>query len=233
MCAFDYFVSIQFKFDATEFQKQFRERVARSKRTLPEICNHTAYIIAGIAFKRMKKAHRSEIEKLGVAGYRVFAKSGKRLKNRKILYNTAGPMRSIYVAGLRAKGIDPRSMKPGEISANVIKALSARLKSIGFLAVGLLPIIKKFAYATGNKPEAGGDVKQKGRAKGSATVAKDGWAPTAQFEHGSLTTKGQTSAASSRAVEYASDAIGRAFDEQAREWESYAAKKLNESLHNP
>lgn len=221
------------RFENERFLKAFRERVARSKSALPVVVNRAAYQVAKEAVDEVERADRTKIEALGVAAYRVLTKATKNnparfLKKAKIVYGNAAQIRmgAIYAAKLREKGINPKNILPDDFQRAVQRALAGRLKSIGFVASGLVPVLKKLAARIGVPAYRPAQAQQSGTPKGDATPAVAGWKCSASFEVSSgLNVKSPESRARVRGN--LEKAISLGYSKTADEWEKYAAEELN------
>lgn len=228
-------MSVRVRIDMTKFQRDFRARVARSKQSLPVITNHTAYDIAKVAIDATKRADRQDVEALGVVAYRVLTKATKNksarlLKTRKIIYGAIEQMRmtAIYAAMLRKRGIDPKSIPAGEFETRVRKALAGRLKSIGFLASSFVPVLRKFAAKLNVTPYVSRFVAPtRGKPKGNARPATDGWKVRAEFEV-SAGMNVENMQSRERVAGILSDAISEGFERKSQDWKQHAERELNQ-----
>lgn len=169
------------------FRREFRARLLRTKSELSVTVNRVAYGLAQKAIDYTPKADRSEIEKLGLSGYQIVGKSGKRLKKPKPIWVVMRKMRNIYVGRLyRAEGVaavkEFFDEDKWERNRLIMEALKERMRAISYLKSGWVPIRNTLAKALGSARVTGEGIRA-GRAKGRATPAQSGWNPTAILEN--------------------------------------------------
>ncbi len=231
-------MSVTVKFDSSRFQKAFRDRVARSKKTLPEITNTVAYFVAKTAMDNTKRADKQEIEALGVMGYQVL-KLGKKdketgkliaqgfLKKFKAIYDQDGPIRAIFVSILLKAGKNPRSFGAGEIGQGAIKLLARRMKSIGFLASGWIPSLNKLSKINGYGSAKSG-IQTWGKPKGGIKLAVDGWSPKCELWNSTMAhSTAQEPASQQRMAGHLQAALSDSFNSHAADMEKKTAEALN------
>ena len=218
--------------DTREFQTAMRQYLGLTSRTLPQALNEKAFYIALGALDVTAKSNRAVIEELGVDGYRVVkSKKTGTLRQGRPIYNKAARARAIYLSR-KFKGTGDEIQKQARnfytsseaIHKDVINFLGARLKSIGFLKSGWLPAIRKLVAATGySRGKIPVDVKQKGRPKGRALVAKENSVnPVVEIENNATPTGKQ----GQQAMAMMTAALQKAFDRETASMREYIARKL-------
>lgn len=166
----------------TEFKRDLRKLAAMTSSTLPQFFNSRAYIIAKTAMGFTGRASRAGIEKLAVAGYRII-KSRKTGAFRRgaAIYNANGIAGDIIQGRRHRRGEKP--LTRAELIEPVRKMISARLRSIAFLASGWIPALRKLDKFAAVKAVGTDGARQRGQAKGRAIAAKDGFNIFAQIEN--------------------------------------------------
>ena len=170
-------MKIHLDIDAEEFNRQLKLRIARSKSSFAECVNKVAWGISRRALMLTRRARKEQILALGM-DMRTVSRSGKALKRpRYTLSKGANRFRAMYAARLRKKGIDPRQVS--DFESRVKRALSARLRAIGFLASGWISATKILGKAARLPYYQDPEARQKGVAKGAATPAQPAINPVA------------------------------------------------------
>ena len=219
-------------FENQEFLKEFRARVARSKRTLPEVTNDAAMRIAVSAVNLTRKADKTEIELLGISGYRILSDAkgknkNKFLKKPKPIYSANLRMRDIVVGRyINRYGMDAFREKfsaPGKVADVTLEEFKSRRKGRAFLSSGWIWCVRRIASAMGGRVTANTTgVQSFGKPKGRAFPARDGWNPVCTFIN--------SAAKNDKALAVVEKGLRQAFDAQTAEWKAYAEKKLNQAL---
>ena len=224
-------MSVTFKFDSARFQKDFRERVARSKKTLPVITNTVSAHVNKVALDETKRADRGEIEQLGLVAIQFAKKRGGLLKRRKNIYATGAQIlraTNIYIARLLQRGINPKSMSPGEIQKGVVKMIASRLSGVGSLAARFVPILKKLSVEIKQSFSVPANAKPKGKNKGRVDVAREGWSPICKWELSVETGDPyQSSESKERVAEILNGAISKGFTATSEDMEAHAKKQID------
>lgn len=220
----------EIKFNADEFQREFRLRVMRSRKTLSEVVNWTAFRILRRLIELAPRARKSDIENLaGVQRYQKFGKKGKLLKKLRTVFNKDSRFRAIFAAELRRKGKNPKAFGKGAFDEAMRKRLLRRIAAVGFLASGWVKPLRKMVAAIGGG-SVGNLPKMFPRSIGDGTPAKfNDWSPSAEFYNGNGMNSGPED--SRRRVEQMlSGNIERAFAEETNEMHDHAVKELNRAL---
>ena len=225
-------VTIKTDFDA--FNRDFRDRVARSKSSLAVITNRTALAVVKKAFDVMKLAERGKVEQLGVIGNRLVKdkKSGKLKKGRNIFATGEGLLRgtNIFIAELRRRGIDPKKIPAGKMEKFVQAWIGQRLKAIGSLKVGCIPVMKKlFSTLSESQSLSYKGISSFGPARGHVDIAREGWSPKVLFDIAGGS-RSRDDANIANVERYMGEALDAGFAAVMKDWESYAEKELNPIL---
>jgi hypothetical protein len=220
-------------FNTAQFQADLRKAAQITSRTIPEFLNARAYFIIKRALDATPVADRAKIEKLGLrtVSEKINSKGRKR---RKFAFDVE-PAIAFYLAVTgKRKGMNPgyvgKQFPNREALAKAArKMLSGRLKAIGFLKSGWLVPLRAFSrWGSGSSRVA--DYSQKGKRKGEAIVAKEGWNPTATFINNVTPLDSITGAVRTATHGLQEAALNRAFTEEAAELESHLRKKLGDEF---
>lgn len=207
---------IQVSIDLTQFQEEFRRRVQRSSHNLPYVTNAVALGVAKKAYVNTYRASKDKIIGLG-AHYRTHSKQGKLLKRPKLVLDS--PMRAVFAGWLRkVKRINPKKLAKGQFDKMMAKAISGRLRGVGFIQMGWLPAVRKLAAAIKESfADFTSGAKQKGKPKGSATVATDGLKCFAVIEN-------WAKVGEPKVKKYLIDSLRHAIEAERKEMEKFSAE---------
>jgi hypothetical protein len=179
---------VSISFNDAEFTRALRDYAARSQKALPRVINQKLFYIAANAAKLTPRVTREQIEQeLGVKGYRLeFGKRGKILassKKRKSINAITDATSLIHLIINRRLG---KSGKKGlygtAMRTAVAQFLKKRFQSVGTLKAGWTAAIRRLGAAIGATfQNAGASASVRG--KSSATVAREGWNPTASLTY--------------------------------------------------
>lgn len=202
--------------DLSEFKRTLNAYLLKTSKSLPAAINNKAGRVAWRALSTTKKADRKEIEALGVSGYRVMrSRQTGAFRQGRPIYNEGGRMRDILVA----KELKSGRRDFSDMGSRVRKAIAARLSSISFLRAGWLP-----AYRALKRHIAGAaglvDARQRGRAKGYARQAVDGFNPVAVIAN--------NAPPSEQAAKFVEQGLGAAFRIETADMKTYLERKLKE-----
>lgn len=209
-------MSVSMQIDTREFSATLRQYLARTSKTLPEAINGKAGRVAWRAIVETRKAERGDIEALGVSGYRQIKsrKTGEIRRGRPI-YNENGRMRDIIAARYYNAG----QRIPDDLDEQVRKGLAARLRSIGFIKSGWIPAYRKLRRYIG-QALTWTDARQRGKAKGRATVAQNGFNPIATIAN--------TALPSAQAMRLGVEGLNKAFRAETADMRVYLERKMKE-----
>jgi hypothetical protein len=172
-----------FTVDTSAFQATFQEYLQWTSRSLTEACNEKAFFTARRATLETKKSSAQEIKSL--FGEATILTLRKRRYKGKLGYRQSRNLSSFhgqardYQAPLLAVIINARrgegkGLYGSEMLQEMNKAFNARMASLGFIASGFVPAIKKLEplsrYARAAPPEDT-SVKVVGKPKGGAEPA--------------------------------------------------------------
>jgi hypothetical protein len=203
--------------------------MAVTQRSLAEVCNKKAAMIAIQALNNTRKASRASIEaSLGqLTTVTRTTKAGKTAKSRRLSLVQAqqvnAPLAALLVNKRRAALGEP-GLRGAAMTKGIRKFLSRRFSSIGFLASGWLPAIKALSAVLKERFAVSRDkgVKQYGRRKGGAQSAKDGWNPVATIWNA---VQGSGSA-NAKVNQIISDGVQKALNAEAASMDAYVETKL-------
>jgi hypothetical protein len=234
-------MSVTLKFDSSRFQKDFLERVEHSRFQLHDVTNRVAFGALQKADLQTRVAERAEIEKLGVIGKQLFTKgvgknhtgAGRLLKTPKNIYASGDQLlraTNIFIAQLRTRGINPRSIPAHEMQKAVQKFIAARLRAVGSVANRFTPALKKlknairisYLYVPYKGPV-------RGRQKSRVSEAKPGWSPVCKFEVDVDTgDPHQSSESKSRVEEILKKAVDDGMVGETYEMEKFAKEAIDQ-----
>lgn len=212
-------MSVTFETDLREFSRTLDKYLTLTSKELSAAVNHQAGRLAFSAIQNTKKADRKEIEKLGVVGYRIIKsrKTGTIRQGRPI-YNEHGRARDIVAARYYKRG----EKLPDDIDKQAQNLIAARLRAISFVRSGWLAAIRAFK-AFGNAGLTP-DARQRGRPKGKATRAREGFNPVATLTNSALPSK--------NAKQVCESGLQKAIRERIADMRVYIERKLKESARN-
>lgn len=223
------------KLDTSDFQTEFRKRVERSKRTLPQLINEATLQILVYAQRITPRGDLAAIEALGIT-YRDRSKTGKLLKRKKSVFNPTTSFKLIALKQMWKRGPSPRSFGSAQELDNAIRRqLSRRKSSISFVASGFGPAIKEIIRRVRGGRAIGADkVKAFPHTHGSAQPAtNDTWEPYAVIEHATgMNAPGQTAVSQNRVLNELETAWRSGVDHVVEDWAEYAAKQLENAIHD-
>lgn len=222
------------KFDTSEFRREFRARVLRSKRTLAEVTNEVTFQILREAYRRTPKADRSKIESLGIT-YQTMNKAGtKALKRKKGIYRPTTAFKLITLKGLWKWGPKPRTFpSAAAIDEFTRKKLAKRNSSVGLVASGFVPAMRAMIRKLGGKSLTGGEARVFKGTKGKGRPAEEGWNPFAEIEHATgMSIPHQSSASQARVSKEVEDAWVGAVDVVTEEMATHVARQVEKALHD-
>jgi hypothetical protein len=171
--------------NVAEFQATLRQAIAASSRTITQVILSHAYQVMRHTINSTRRADRSDIEALGVVGYEVQLKKrgkGYRMKGGQIKRGAAiledrSRARAIVVSKLRASG----KLK-GSSTEDILKRsrmlITSKIKSIGYLAAGWLPAMRRIASRAGIPFRRTGEVLTWGKPIGSVEFNLESWSPS-------------------------------------------------------
>lgn len=220
------------KMDTSEFQREFRARVQRSKRTLAEVTDQAGLQILRKAYELTPKADVAAIEALGVT-YRDRTKTGKLLKRRRSIFNPTGQFKLIALKAMWKNGPSPRSFGSAqELDAAIKRKLSRRKSSIGFVAYGWVFLMRQLIKKVRSRVEIPTG-KRFPNAQGSAQGANpDSWSPYVEVVNATgMSAPGQSAESQNRVTNELETAWRKAVDATVADWADYAAKELEKSIH--
>lgn len=224
--------------DTKAFDAAFKRYVKASKRSLAEICNKKAAMIATKAAKYTKRGDKGHIES-SLGGYVTVTytpskgKYAGQTRSKRVLQLTKTTVgsRPAYLAQVlvnvrrRNKGL--KGYGGNDLSVAARKMVRARLKAITYLASGWIDAIKALLPILENKAGVWVDRSiwtNRGKvAKGGARIAKDvNWTPFAEIKN-TVSPQGKEGA---HAREYIADGLQRGVDEETASMNAYADARL-------
>lgn len=182
----------------TEFNRTLRTYMEQSKRASADVINRKAYFTALGAIHKTVKADKAKINQ--------FFKNPKRWA-------------PVVIKAFNLSSNDPKVLKQ-----YAKKLKSMRIRSIAYLRSGWLPAIKKFGKPARQKKSVKG-VRQHGRAKGDARLARRGAKVSASMTNRTGHQKDQVTAAK----RYAEPALKRAIRDEQRSMIRHMEKKMREA----
>ncbi len=218
-------MSTGIQFDSRAFREEFRKRVLRSKKTLAEIVNEVTFQILRRAWKLTPKADRSAIEALGIT-YRTMNKKGtKLLKKRKAIIQPTTAFKLIALKAMWRFGPKPRSFaSAADLNAAIAKKLGRRSSSVGFIASGWVPAMRRIIMAIHGRSLTGGGLKTFSKTRGGAKPAVESFNPFAEIENATgMNAPNQTATSQSRVYRSLEKAWGQALDEETADMAAYDA----------
>jgi hypothetical protein len=220
-------------FDSTAFRAEFRARVLRSKRTMAEVTNETAFQACKAAQKRTPKADLASIEALGIT-YRTTTKTGKQLKRRKGIYAPTTAFKLIALKEMWTRGPSPRSFaNAAALDTAIARKLSRRASSRGFVASWVVPAMRALIrHIHGGASLSGDQAKRFKGTKGSAKPANDSsWNPFAEIESSTgLNGPHQSAASQDRVYNHLERAWNQGLNDVTEEMGQYAETQLQKTL---
>lgn len=212
------------KVDTREFQKEFRKRVLRSRRTIGEVTNEVAFQILRAWQRLIPKASRAIIEALGIT-YRTRTKTGKLLKRKQAIYTPTSAFKLIALKEMWKRGPNPRSFaNRQQLDEQVRKKLGRRSSSVGFVATGPVPAMRALLKKIHGAAPPG--LRTFPGTKGSAKAADEGsWNPEVTIENATgMNGPFQTAVSSARVESELMAQLQKAVDEVAQDMAAYEKK---------
>lgn len=195
--------------DNREFRETMREYRKFTKRDLATILNTKAFYIARGAVRNTLKASKEQIQ--------------WELTDPDFSYSGA-PIAALLVN--KRRGAQGKKGLYGARMERAVNSLAnARVLTRAFIAAGFLEAVKIFGGVAEKKnraPRSDPSVKQRGRAKGSGTIARESWTPRATIENGARTRRETHDAL----MKYGGDGLQEAFDEEVASMKQYIEDKL-------
>jgi hypothetical protein len=220
-------IDVKVSVDTRSFDSAFRRYMLVSKKSMAEICNRKAAMIASGAIRNTRRASRGAIEsELGKwVSVPEVTKKGTIRNKRTLQLNTrkghSAPLAEVIVNKQRARAGE-QGLAGDELAAAVRKMIARRFSSIGFLASSWLPCIRDLIPVL---QERGGlhidnTAKWFGKPKGRAVPARPGFNPLASIE--SFIDK------SERTNRFLTEGLQKAIDDETRSMEQYIERKLQQ-----
>jgi hypothetical protein len=209
--------------DQRKFDEALKEYVKVSSRTLQVIINTKAYYIARKALWFTIRSDQWQVsQKLGgIVTVQRTTKKGK-LRNHRVLQLVGSDYEDAPLAALILNSRRGKAGEKGFYGKKMERAIrgfiTARKRSLGFMKSGWLPSIQILAPLADkkNQPEINRDVRQVGRAKGTAKPATMGFQLRAEIVNLASPIRDKKGAL----IKYGGEGLDIAFqDETASMWE--------------
>ena len=219
---------MKLEFDMSQFQWVLRQYILANKRDLPWLLNNKLYRIFLHYIRRVKRARRSQIERLGVIGYKVSRSRKTGRKTYRKARNAAitskhSRARAIVVADLRRKG-ELAGSTGASIEDKARKLIMDRIKAIGSLAAAGIPVVRKLGNVVNRskRPLVTSRISQFSKDQSSAkpATARDPVAIARVFPD-SLDNK--------NVQEYVEKALALGFAKEQADMERYLMRKFKEN----
>ena len=215
------------KVDFRNFNAAFKRYMKATSRTLTEVVNKKAGLIAVQALNNTKRADRSSIENtLGsIVTTTRQTRKGRTVKSKKLSLvksnSSNAPLAALIVNKRRAaKGLP--GLEGAQMAQAIRKLLGGKFRSIGFLASGWIQAIKRIQAAAGSLGLGyNRSVRQYGESKGGAIPAKESLNPIATIFN-------EIDAhANPRAAEVIRRGVQQALNKEAASMDAYVEKKMS------
>lgn len=231
--------AVNIRVNDREFRQTLRQYIQVSRRTIPEIVNSKAYFIARRAIYETPKANKLTIGKSLsqlLMSFKATAKGGRMVLKTVTRFGRLGQTTQVPLAAILVNWQRGQRGKKGlygeQMRAAVEHFILNRQRTIAFIRSGWLPAVKILAPYVPRKTGAAPldpETKQRGRQKGSAVPAQEGFRVTARIEN-AIAAGGKNAEHHGEAVnKYAIPALQRAFANEEKSMRQYMEDKLRDS----